>query len=319
MVQSSGELPGHGTLQSDGWSTEESRCLFSLRQGLAIFAGSSFVVRLEVDNPSTPLLEDDDANTWFLSLRSMGFSTSFREVNLSAFESASLLGSYSSYSASKAVLGMLTATLQPLSFQPNRVTTLQLFFRTAQPVATGGAVRLQAPPGFDFGEAGSDASNGRCEAVDLDDSHYYAAAAVTTLRLPQLNCSASSSSQLLFGTLITGFNVAVVRLKARLFAAQMYGWQITVRAPSMPVFDDIVQSGLNYWHLYTENSAAGLVDGTPSPIALVGQDLYRLHYRSLSSFDLRFSSLQPLELSGQESMLQVSFRLGGIPLSCALV
>ena len=39
--------------------------------------------------------------------------------------------------------------------------------------------------------------------------------------------------------------------------------------------------------------------------------------RSMPFFDFSLSSLQPLELSGQESMLHISFRLGGIPLNCA--
>eukprot|EP00438_Fugacium_kawagutii_P022783 Skav228488 [mRNA] locus=scaffold1092:198909:200166:- [translate_table: standard] len=247
----------------------------------------------------------------------MGIATSFREVNLSAFASAALLGE--SYSASKAVLGMLTdVTMQPLSFQPTvsseDQTTVQLFFRTAQEVSVGGAVRLEAPPGFDFGLV-------NCRSFDLAaDSHYYSEAGrSTTLRLPQLNCTTIASSHLLSGGMpLTSFNIALIRLKARLHAAQMYGLQISVQASSMDVFDDVVRSGLNYWYLYTQNSAGSLVDGSPSPIPLVGQSLYQLHYRSLPFSEVHFSSLLPVELSGQESVLHVSFRLGGIPLNCLL-
>ena len=307
-------VTGHGTLQADGWSMDGRSCFHFLREGLAIFAGSSFVFRLDVDNPSTPLLEDAAANTWYLSLRSMGSSTSFREVNLSAFASAALLGTYS---ASKAVLGRLTdATMQPLSFQPSlsfkpledqKKTIVQLFFRSTQRVAAGGAVRLQAPPGFDFGSFS-------CQSMDLSESHYYSQAASITLRLPQLNCSTSSASHLLSnGTLLQSFSVALVSLKARIFAAQMYGWQISIRAPSMAVFDEVRGLG---WHLYTLNSAGSLVDGTPTSIPM-GPDAYKLHYRSLPLTDTQFSSLQPFTLSGQESMLRVSFRLGGIPLDCS--
>ena len=192
----------------------------------------------------------------------MGFSTSFREVSVS-FASDDL---GEAFGTSKAVLGMLLdASLQPLSFQPME-TTIQLFVRTTQEVAAGGAIRLEAPKGFDF-------ASSTCGSLELD-SHYYTEAKVTTLRLPHLNCSNFSSY-----LDSPSSNVALIRLKARLFAEQMYGWQMDVRAPSMSVFDDVVSGGLNYWRLYTENQAGSLVDGTPSPIPLIGQGSFRLHYR----------------------------------------
>ncbi|CAJ1372945.1 unnamed protein product [Effrenium voratum] len=293
-----------GSLEDAGWSNQGQSCLYSLPEGMAIFAGSSIMVRLQVNNPSLPRQREDVMNTWFLGLRSSGSSMSFRSLNLSAFDLATELGA--NYSSSRSILGVITdATIQPLMQQPTlpflqpaeqSFTAVQIFFRPSQDVLAGGAVLVQAAPGFSFGT---------CQSSDLPaSSHYYfdySSGTQSTSPLPQLSCETSSNSP---------FH-ALIRLKSRIFASQMYAWQITVRMPPVDLYDE------NYgWYLYTQTAAGSLVDGTTTAVPAANRDVFKLYHRSLP-LQAAFSSLQPFELSGTESTLQLLFRLG-IPVTGAL-
>ena len=263
-------IPGEaGSLEDAGWSNQGQSCLYSLPEGMAIFAGSSIMVRLQVNNPSLPRQREDVMNTWFLGLRSSGSSMSFRNLNLSAFDLATELGA--NYSSSRSILGVITdATIQPLMQQPTlpflqpaeqSFTAVQIFFRPSQDVLAGGAVLVQAAPGFSFGT---------CQSSDLPaSSHYYfdySSGTQSTSPLPQLSCETSSNSP---------FH-ALIRLKSRIFASQMYAWQITVRMPPVDLYDE------NYgWYLYTQTAAGSLVDGTTTAVPAANRDVFKLYHRSL--------------------------------------
>eukprot|EP00439_Symbiodinium_sp_Y106_P047491 s5045_g6.t1 len=304
-----------GSLQEDGWSSGSRSCFFNLRAGFAIFAGSSFMVRLRVRNPASPLPGDDPMNVWHLGLESMGsspFTRRSKNVSDAFLVSEQLFGA--NYTASVAVLGRLTAvSLQPQSYQPALPslqpgdaslagTIVEVFFRTAQMLPAGGTVVLQAPPGFDFGIA--------CDVSDLPKGgHHYSKgrAGEVTWRLPFLSCTGQQSQQ---SEALRGFDAARVSLEERLFGGEAYGFQIRVVPPILGFAAD------GDWSLFTQ-AAAGRMDGSVAMSSANGGS-YQLYYREVASMQVHISDLKPRELTGKEAVLHLLFRLGGIPLSSVL-
>ncbi|CAE7435844.1 PAP18 [Symbiodinium natans] len=303
-----------GSLQEDGWSSGSQSCFFNLRAGFAIFAGTAFMVRLKVNNPVVPLPRDDPLNAWHLGMESMGSSLSRRKFNASeAFSESLVFGE--NYTSSVAVLGRLTAvSLQPQGYQPapsasisgsgtgTVSTVIHVFFRTAQMLVAGGKVLLQAPSGYDFGAV--------CQVSDLPKdghhSHYYSIGGDhVTRRLPFVVCAGQQ-------TFNSGFDLALVQLSTRLFAEEMYGWQILVDPPRLSSTLD------GDWLIFTE--ASGQIDGATVSSGTHGGSYisYQLYYRSLASMQFHVSDLKPQELTGKEAILHLLFRLGGIVLNSVL-
>ena len=269
------------------------------------------MVRLKVNNPVVPLPRDDPLNAWHLGMESMGSSLSRRKFNASeAFSESLVFGE--NYTSSVAVLGRLTAvSLQPQGYQPapsasisgsgtgTVSTVIHVFFRTAQMLVAGGKVLLQAPSGYDFGAV--------CQVSDLPKdghhSHYYSIGGDhVTRRLPFVVCAGQQ-------TFNSGFDLALVQLSTRLFAEEMYGWQILVDPPRLSSTLD------GDWLIFTE--ASGQIDGATVSSGTHGGSYisYQLYYRSLASMQFHVSDLKPQELTGKEAILHLLFRLGGIVLN----
>jgi len=235
---------------SRGWKVSENICTYELRQNSAIFAGSSVMVRITVNNPTEALQRDDDANQWTVTLESKGDST----VAV-AFPAVAFATVEDQYSKSMAVLGHITdASLVPTNFavtpdafQPSE-GYLRVFFRAEQSTGVFSRVHLRAPESFGAGF-------GNCKAYDLEDSYYATQNGDNTRRLPGIvSCAYATNPYAHVEVMLTG----------EIQAGERYAFSVYARNP-----DSFSPGPMNGWMIYTLSSEGYLVDGSVGTLTFV--------------------------------------------------
>jgi hypothetical protein len=235
---------------SRGWTVSANTCVYELRQNSAIFAGSSVMVRVTVDNPTEALQRGDDANQWTVTLESKGDST----VSV-AFPAVAFATVEEQYSTSVSVLGHITdASLVPTNFavtpdafQPSE-GYLRVFFRTEQSTGVFSRVHLRAPETFGAGFF-------NCRAQDLEDSYYATRNGDNTRRLPGIISCA-------YGT--DPYSHVEVMLTGEIQAGARYAFSVYAVNP-----DSFSPGPLNGWMIYTLSSEGYLIDGSSGTLTFV--------------------------------------------------
>jgi len=289
---------GRGTLSdgtaTHGWSVAKNVCKYTpLHPGGIVYAGSSLVVKITVDNPTAALQRADEANVWTLTYANVGLHSfegfSIRQVtNDLRFSSPP----DQFYQTNNAVLGIITqASCQPqtLSASTKKAVEQELnfFFRTEQEVGAGGLVRLHAPTGFDFGQP--------CNASNLP-APYYATEANprdATLPLPGILSCVTRGPVL---------GIAEMRLERILLGDRVFGFKIRVQNPQG--FDPAHSDG---WKLFTADANDYIVDGTPNTIPFTDEDSKSWGIYSSSNLEvaIQISDRRPSVMSGEMSYLSV--------------
>lgn len=260
-----GELPQGRGAPTDGtpmhgWSVEANVCRFTPEGPFGVvYAGSSFFVKVAVNNPTEALQRADAGNVWFLTLVSRGvhhYDEAYKGRTTQVTKAYPFIASGDLYyQSAAAVLGLVSdAVCQPSSFTPSNprpvLQSLQFFFRTQQEVSAGGFVQIMIPDGLSFVDP--------CQADHLPDSYYATSAnpEAATLRIPgTMNCTIQISMK----------RKAEIRFTRIMVAFRMYAFQIDVQNPFG--YQTQHQDG---WYLYTGDAEGNLVDGTPETIPFLG-------------------------------------------------
>ncbi|CAJ1364119.1 unnamed protein product, partial [Effrenium voratum] len=191
---------------TNGWTASGNQCIYTPKHpdGI-IYAGSSLVVKITVDNPSFALERANNNNVWTVHYTNKGFHQ-FGNLRIRQSTQAYRFSSAVDpmYQSNNAVLGIITdASCQPQVLSASTAKAvyqdLHFFFRTEQEVGPGGLVRLVAPTGFSFGQP--------CNATDLP-APYYATQANpvdSTLRLPGILSCVSRGSELRTAEMICSY------------------------------------------------------------------------------------------------------------------
>eukprot|EP00929_Paragymnodinium_shiwhaense_P041335 TRINITY_DN21478_c0_g1_i1.p1 TRINITY_DN21478_c0_g1~~TRINITY_DN21478_c0_g1_i1.p1 ORF type:complete len:3380 (+),score=785.72 TRINITY_DN21478_c0_g1_i1:132-10271(+) len=252
-------LPTDGT-PTHGWTVNGNTCTFTPAHPYgAIYAGSSMMIQVTVDNPTAALPRADPTNFWTIRMANRGLHHSLESEKMQGLvpdkqvtqEFQFLASGDAYYQSNAAVMGIITqASCQPTTFRvswPRPVEQeLRFFFRSELEAEAGGSVIVHAPEGFYW--------NSPCYASDLQDAYYATAAnpGDATLRLPSiLACQAQG----------VGARQAKISLQNILLGGRMFAFKISVQNPSG--FDLGQVSG---WRIFTADSQGYLVDGTPGTV-----------------------------------------------------
>lgn len=277
-----------------GWTAVGNQCIYTPQHPDGIvFAGSSLVVKITVDNPTFALQRADDKNVWTvhyanIGLHQFGNLRIRRETQKYRFSSAADL----MYQSNNAVLGIISdVSCQPQVLSASTAKAvyqdLHFFFRTEQEVGPGGLVRLVAPTGFNFGQP--------CNATDLP-APYYATQANpvdATLRLPGILSCVSRGSEL---------RTAELRLERILHGGRVFGFKIRVENPQG--YDPSQVTG---WTLFTADASDYIVDGTPQTIPFTKMDSTSWGIYSSSTLEVavRISDLRPFQMTERRAWVSV--------------
>eukprot|EP00931_Biecheleriopsis_adriatica_P048558 TRINITY_DN28067_c0_g1_i1.p1 TRINITY_DN28067_c0_g1~~TRINITY_DN28067_c0_g1_i1.p1 ORF type:complete len:3244 (-),score=551.12 TRINITY_DN28067_c0_g1_i1:114-9845(-) len=277
-----------------GWRAEGNRCIFTpFHPDGVVYAGSSLVVKITVDNPSFALQRAHEDNVWTVHYNNIGVHVfdgmSIRqETTKYRFTSPPDL----MYQTNNAIFGMITDTsCQPsvlsASTKKSVIQELNFFFRTEQEVGSGGLVRLNAPKGFSFGQP--------CNASDLPATYYATQAnpADATLPLPGIVSCVSRGPEV---------RIAEIRLERILTAGRLFGFKIRVENPTG--FDISQMDG---WTLFTADSQDYVVDGTPEtiPFTEADSDSWGIYTSSDLELGVKVSDLRPYLMSGKRAWVSV--------------
>lgn len=236
-----------------GWTVSGNTITFKPEHPYGvIYAGSSFYVKLYVDNPDQALARSDPGNMWTITYTNKGLHASTQTTDPILFSASGSI----MFQPNMAVLGVLSeATCQPNIFAASdareSVASLSFFFRTEQEIAAGGYVLIDAPSGFAFVNP--------CNATDLPDSYYTTKANPTdaTLRLPGiLSCIPESEDRR-----------AAINVESSLVAGRKYAVKVDVRNP----FQYYV-SQTQGWYIFTADADRYMLDGTPDTVAFSDSD-----------------------------------------------
>lgn len=295
--------PDNRDAATRGWTVSENTCTYKLRQNSIIFAGTSLMLRITVDNPPDALQLDNDTNDWQVTLSSKGHGTETVEFSAASFATAE-----TSYSKSVAVLGHVTdASLVPTNFavtpdtfQPSE-GHLRFFFRAQQSTGVFSRLHLHAPESFQFSD---------CEAQDLEDSYYATGNGGRTRRLPGIiSCTYYAEP----------YSYVEVSLEGEVLAGERYAFSISAVNPgsaSSGQFNGTFQ-------LFTLSSEGYHIDGTQETITFVDPHVVNLDWggsvaESFSMYRTRLnsplvtcagvniSSMLPYSFSGERAMVTIS-------------
>lgn len=281
--------PSDGTA-SHGWTVSGNKCIFRpLHPGGIVYAGSSLMIKVTVDNPSFALQRADPKNRWTIHYSSRGLHN-FNGLRLRQetmeYQFASPPDPF--YQTNNAVLGIITdASCQPqvlaASTKKTVVQELHFFFRTEQEVEAGGMIRVNAPQGFDFGQP--------CNASDLPDQYYATEAnpADATIRLPGIESCVTRGPEL---------RIADIRLSRILLAKRVFGFKIRVENPQG--YDPSHVSG---WTMFTADSQNYTVDGTVDtiPFSESTDASWGIYKSSQLEVSIKVSDMRPYEMSFKRS------------------
>lgn len=277
-----------------GWTAIGNECIYTPKHPDGIvYAGSSLVVKITVNNPSFALQRADMNNVWTVHYSNIGFHQ-FGNLRIRRSTQKYRFSSAVDpmYQSNNAVLGIITdASCQPQVLSASTAKAvfqdLHFFFRTEQEVSPGGLVRLVAPSGFSFGQP--------CNASDLP-APYYATQANpgdATQPLPGIVTCISRGNEL---------RIAEMRLERILLGGRVFGFKIRVENPQG--FDPAQKDG---WNLFTTDASDYIVDGTPQTIPFTKMDDTSWGIYSSSNLEVlvRISDLRPFLMTERRAWVSV--------------
>ncbi|KAF4672007.1 protein arginine methyltransferase 10 [Perkinsus chesapeaki] len=307
-------------LTDDGsWeSSSANECIYSFRKGQMVPVNATAFLTLTLDNPRPQMKRDDEINTWFIQLGGKGYSDAsprrMSKIPFTGIPYDSVEARY--WQHNTAALGELTeVTLQPLSFQPDAMTYLRVFFITTTAPNRRSKIVLDAPDGFDFGED--------CDVQELPSAHYAVVSATawgTTNRLKFVEKCIGSKFSLSTAEKSDTFNRATIVVGGVMKALTYYGFQIGVTLPSGKAYNpDIHNYGWRLWtydeHGYGLDGARPYVrfnlkvPGTMSNFYDKGFGLYADEIEGIKSGEnviaptVRMASLMPFTVAGASTWL----------------
>lgn len=307
--------------ESDAWTVSENTCRYALRQNGVIFAGSSMLIRVTVNNPVEPLKRTDTRNRWQLILVSKGYYTYQLSLPSIVFGADAEMGNYSS---NKPVLGWITdAKIIPDAFAVCQttinppLTNLRIFFRTEQETGVNAQVRIEYPTGFFVPSP--------CTVMDipLTPFNYYVTYPILT-RTPTKRLPGILGCEHMRWPGQKAFSHVGALMSGSLLADTYYGFQLQVQNDFG--YD---RDGRNLWQIYTTDGRGNRVDGTPrvngsmstigmlpttsgTPYFMVSDPSFGLYQRELDTLvtpvRVNFSDMRPSRFVGP-AMVQVSFQI----------
>eukprot|EP00929_Paragymnodinium_shiwhaense_P030622 TRINITY_DN1731_c0_g1_i1.p1 TRINITY_DN1731_c0_g1~~TRINITY_DN1731_c0_g1_i1.p1 ORF type:complete len:3325 (+),score=634.57 TRINITY_DN1731_c0_g1_i1:113-10087(+) len=234
-----------------GWSVQDNKCVYTLRQNAVVYSGSMLTVRITVNNPPFPLKRESKMNRWLVELTSKGYHQWPVTLQPEGFKTGDNMANYSDNSA---VLGRMTnINIVPLNLQrsidENRImmSRLYVFFQTEQETGVNASIQLLSPDGFSFPKI--------CMAQNLPTQYYGARPGFETMRLPGIiSCLYETEP----------FNHIVIKLTGSLLAGKYYAFETETISPFVSQ-----DSHHHAWQLFTLTGNYFRVDGTPEPIEFV--------------------------------------------------
>jgi hypothetical protein len=234
--------PSNGTALH-GWSVNGNECIYTPEHPFGVvYAGSSMIVKLTVNNKEQALQRSDPANLWTVQMTGLGMHPTNQQVTKS-YPFLSNAGEVF-YQANVAVLGKIEDTFclptRTAPALPGQPLYLNLWFRPESQVESSGLILVQAPVGYTFGFT--------CVAEDLEEFYYsfQVDASDVTMRLPGIaSCTTSEE----------GFKQAEVTIQNILRPGRLYGFKIRV-------FEDTnTLVGMDDWQIFTADTDKYLIDG----------------------------------------------------------
>ncbi|KAF4746822.1 protein arginine methyltransferase 10, partial [Perkinsus olseni] len=246
-------------LTDDGsWeSSSANECIYSFRKGQMVPANTTAYLTLTLDNPRAPMRRDDAVNTWFIQIGGKGYSDAsprrMAKIPFTVIPHNSPDARYWQHNV--AALGELSeVTLQPLSFQPDALTYVRVFFMTATAPNRRSRIVIDAPEGFDFGLD--------CDIRDLPGPQYAIVGATRqgkTNRLKLVEKCVGSKFSLSTLSKSATYNRATVVVGGVMKALTRYGFQMGVTLPPGKTYNPDVH---NYgWRLWTYDQYGYGLDG----------------------------------------------------------
>ncbi|CAE7515195.1 unnamed protein product [Symbiodinium pilosum] len=266
---------GFGTPDLRGWSMLGEEATYSLLDRSLIPAMSSLVVGLRVYPGNTSLPITNTLNLWSVQVFSPG-DHNLSMVNFSAkFYRTGLGGVPVLGRLENALIQPVVPMVSPSANQPT-MQSLSVFFRAVEDVNAGGSIDVEAPRVFDFGIA--------CQAVDLTDGYYVTGPVPSVHRLPEIvRCESHRGSGLITGP----YNIARIYMEGPLKGANIYGFSLTVRNPTLDEVSQIL-SLTDPWSDMDWNMTTRGPEGSPvcatyggAPGAADGSGSWRLVNKSI--------------------------------------
>lgn len=276
---------------SGAWTFASNVCEYKLKQHAAIYAGAVAVVKLTVTSPATALSATAAANAWSITVASKGHAAAAVEMPASTFSSPSAGPLADTTAANVAVLGLLSDLVgQPSDFTVSAEQQVRIFFKAAQSAGLGSRVKVDAPPGFDFG--------GRsCTVRDLPEYVYGGVlSAARTSRLPDLaGCVADGPSS------AGVYGPARIFLVGEITAGTRYGFEIVAKNPGGAGVSSATLMG---WRVTVVTSAGHPVDGSNQVLRLNAKEApaagwapYRVRMAAATHIAIQVSSYLPFSLA----------------------
>ncbi|CAE8629576.1 unnamed protein product [Polarella glacialis] len=260
-----GEQPqGRGTLASSSnvlvnlnstgtWSFDGQVCMYRLKAGEMVPAGTQVMLRLTVDHADEPMKEADLLNSWSLQLFSKGWYR--RQVQTVAAAPFQAVSGNLNFGTAVAVLGKLVQEcIQPSTFvKSSRNNVLSVFFRPEQTSGYQGQIIITGPPGFNFAVNPPD----QCRVTRLPDIYYRVGGGRQYTQYLPLVLSCTSACSEKGGCVDLNFNRALVGITNSLLPTFVYGFQLDLfNKAGYDVGDE------NLWSIATTDELGRLLDAS---------------------------------------------------------
>jgi hypothetical protein len=261
--------PGRGTLGNpENWviAADGSSCSYMIKSHEILYAGSSIMIRAEVYNPDTSVIQDNVENAWSMSTNSKGlyFASAYGYTT----ETVQFFATSAEYSAATSVLGLFSdysvQSLNPALSTPITVQTslISVFFNIDTTTVSGARILVHAPmEGYNFGRM--------CRTVDLDDA-YFSTDHGEVHPIPAVTRCIGHVSEMNRPNLVdvqprddesTMTNQAVIDTSLRLLAHRSYAFGVYVENPETPVPPE-----KNKWYVWALTPSGSYVAGTPTAV-----------------------------------------------------